>query len=455
MTNKERWKLLLGDKRFREKSTPIPSDGRNPFENDYGRLISSAPIRRLQDKTQVFPLEQSDYIRTRLTHSLEVSYIGSSIAQSIEKILLKRGDIDMEDKGSLSSLLRVAGLVHDLGNPPFGHFGEEAIKQFFQDYFSENKTTSLNDLEKSDFKYFDGNVQTLRILSKLYYFGDEFGYNLTFSSLASVVKYPSNSMDGNKNPSTEIAKKKFGYFVTETEIYKRISDYLKLNNKRSPIVYLMEAADDIAYSAADIEDGVKLGIVTIDEIREIFKENLDKNKDIVLKKIDDLKVEFSKDKQICQSIIIQKFRIETQRVMIQEVINTFEQNYDAVMTGNLQKELIDISDAKDIRKSYKKLQSFVFNEKFILKKEIAGWEAITGLLKIFVTASNSENFKKDGNNYQARLYNIIAAAHRKVYEVEQYHNPEYKKLQLIVDFISGMTDSYAIHLFQELKGIKL
>ena len=131
MENKNKWKLLLADKRFREKSETIKSDGRNPFENDYGRLISSAPIRRLQDKTQVFPLEQSDYIRTRLTHSLEVSYIASSIGQSIEKFLIEQKDIKLEQKGYLSSLLRVAGLVHDLGNPPFGHFGEEAVKKFF------------------------------------------------------------------------------------------------------------------------------------------------------------------------------------------------------------------------------------------------------------------------------------------------------------------------------------
>lgn len=135
MSYKEKWKLILEEKRFREKSATIESDGRNTFENDYGRLISSAPIRRLQDKTQVFPLEESDYIRTRLTHSLEVSYLASSIGQSIENLLLNKKELDISLKGNLSSLLRVAGLVHDLGNPPFGHFGEEAIKKFFKQYF--------------------------------------------------------------------------------------------------------------------------------------------------------------------------------------------------------------------------------------------------------------------------------------------------------------------------------
>lgn len=455
MTNKQRWELLLGGKRFRGKSTTSDTDGRNEFENDYGRLISSAPIRRLQDKTQVFPLEQSDYIRTRLTHSLEVSYIASSIGQSIEKYLLDIGDIDESQKGNLSSLLRVAGLVHDLGNPPFGHFGEEAIKKFFKDYFEQN-TTSLSDLEKSDFENFDGNVQTFRILSKLAYFGDEFGYNLTYSSLASIIKYPSNSIDGNKNPYTEISKKKFGYFVTETEKYKEISDYLKLRNKRSPIVYLLEAADDIAYSAADIEDGIKLGIININTVKKIFSKNLDHNKNEVIEYLDSLIEQYKNEKYIDDSLIIQKFRIFTQRKMIESIIECFKSNYEEIMLGEFESEIIDKSAASDIRKSYKKLQYSIFNDKTILKKEIAGWEAIYGLLKIFIKATKSINFKSTGNTYESRLFNIISASHRKVYEdVENYNVNEYKKFQLVVDFISGMTDSYAINLFQELKGIKL
>lgn len=460
MEYKDKWQLLLGEMRFREKSPTIPSDGRNPFENDYGRLISSAPIRRLQDKTQVFPLEESDFIRTRLTHSLEVSYIAGSIGQSIEKILLDKKDITINEKGLLSSLLRVSGLVHDLGNPPFGHFGEEAVREFFTDYFRKEKDVTesnvLDELERADFENFDGNVQTLRILSKLYYFGDEFGYNLTYSSLASIIKYPSNSLDGNKGKSSgEIAKKKFGYFSTEKETYDEINDYLKLNRRRSPIVYLLEAADDIAYSAADIEDGIKLGIINIFDVKDIFSKNLTTNKESVIKKIDELIDLYSK-KKINKSIIIQKFRIHTQRMMIEEIINSFVDRYDEIMNGTLEEEIIEISKASDIRKAYKKLQYKVFDDKNIVKKEIAGWEAIYGLLKIFTRASQSPNFKDEGNTYESRLYKMISSSHRIVFEeVETYKKNEYKKLQLIVDFITGMTDSYAINLYQELKGIKL
>jgi len=437
MSYKDKWTLLLSDKRFREKSSTIPSDGRNPFENDYGRLISSAPIRRLQDKTQVFPLEQSDFIRTRLTHSLEVSYIGSSIGQSIEKKLLEKNDLDISLKGNLSSLLRVAGLVHDLGNPPFGHFGEEAVKTFFQDFFANNKTT-------------------FRILSKLSYFGDQYGYNLTFSSLASIVKYPSNSVEGNLGKdSAEIAKKKFGYFQSEQKKYKTINTQLQLGNRRHPVVYLLEAADDIAYSAADIEDGVKLGIINFYDIRKIFENHLTNNKEGVLKKMDFLIEKFREDSE-SENLMIQQFRIFTQQLMIEGVVNAFEEHYEKIMNGTLEAEIIDVSNAADVRKAYKKLQSRVFSDKNIIKKEIAGWEAVYGLLRIFCEEAKSPNFTISGNTRENRFYKIIASSHRKVFEeIEEYNNEEYKKLQLIVDFISGMTDSYAISLFQELSGIKV
>jgi dGTPase len=472
MNYKEKWSLLLGEKRFRQKSSTINSDGRNTFENDYGRLISSAPIRRLQDKTQVFPLEESDYIRTRLTHSLEVSYLASSIGQSIENFLLKKKELKPVLKGNLSSLLRVSGLVHDLGNPPFGHFGEEAIKKFFERHFKNNKTT-LTDLEKADFENFDGNVQTLRILSKLYYFGDEYGYNLNYSSLATIIKYPSNSIDGNKKllsldkynsleseekkkHTYEVSKKKFGFFQTEKETYKEIDNYLKLGHRRHPVVYLLEAADDIAYSAADIEDGIKLGKVDLNDIERIFSEHLKENKETVLKKLKDLRKEYENEKNVDSSLIVQKFRIFTQQIMIGSIVKSFEEHYDDIMQGKLENEIIDISAAKDIRKAYKNLQYIVFDDKSILKKEIAGWEAIYGLLDIFVEASKSKSFIVTGNNLESRLYKIISTSHRKVFEdIEKYSNDEYKTLQLIVDFISGMTDRYAIRLFQELKGIKI
>ncbi len=457
---KERWTELLEPYTFRDRHKRLEFDGRNPFENDYGRLISSSSIRRLQDKTQVFPLEQSDFIRTRLTHSLEVSYIASSIGLSIEKYLIESNKLDENLKGHLSSLLKVAGLVHDLGNPPFGHFGELAVQQFFKDLFAKDEDKykkMLNPQEQADLINFDGNVQTFRILRRLHYFGDEFSFNLTFPSLASIIKYPLNSLEGNQGKETDVWKKKFGHFISEKESYQEISQKLKLNNLRHPIVYLLEAADDIAYCAADLEDGVNLGITSHEDIRKVFKKNLDYNSDLneVLDKLYEDIVIKGNDKL---NVVVQNFRVKAQAKMIEHVIQSFKDNYESIMTGKLSKELLYESKAKDIRESFKKLQYIVFDNKKIMQTELAGWEAIYGLLDIFVNGILSPEFSPDNNNRENRLYKNISTSYRHIYEkygAKYYDREHYNKIQLVVDFVVGMTDSYSVSLYQKLKGIKL
>jgi len=452
----KKWEQLLNPETFRSRSDIKKFDGRNPFENDYGRLISSAPIRRLQDKTQVIPLEKSDYIRTRLTHSLEVSYIGSSIGKSIEQFLFEEKELDEQKySGHISSILRCAGLVHDLGNPPFGHYGETAIQEFFNEYFSDTPNILQNKREIEDFKNFDGNVQTFRILRKLSYLVDEYSYNLTFPTLATIIKYPSPSDLGNKKKNAKrIAEKKFGYFISEQEDYDKINEVLGLNNNRHPLVYLLEAADDIAYSAADIEDGAKLGIIGYEKIREVFKENLDENNDL----IDILDNIYKENKKTLDrlSLTVQQFRIITQGKMIEGVINCFKDNYDKIIEGEFEHELLDKSSGSDIRKAYKELSYIIFDNKNITQTELAGGEIITGLLEVFINASKNESFQAKGNSRESRLYKNISSSYRYIYEnLNKYPNVEYNKIQLITDFISGMTDTYALNLYRKLKGIRL
>ncbi|WP_149303973.1 dGTP triphosphohydrolase [Pareuzebyella sediminis] len=451
----KKWEQLLQPLTFRNRTKAREIDGRDPFEQDYGRLISSSPIRRLQDKTQVFPLETSDYIRTRLTHSLEVSYIGGSIGKSIEKYLIEKKELNQDFKGQLSSLLRCSGLVHDLGNPPFGHFGESAIKDYFKEYF-EKSEVKLTKQEKADFENFDGNVQTFRILRKLHFFKDEYSFNLTFPTLASIIKYPSNSLEGNKKKEAkEIRNKKYGYYCSEESDYQEISKKLGLNGKRHPIVYLMEAADDIAYCAADIEDGVKLGILNYETLRRIFDENLKANRDL-LEILD--KMHKGNDNKLSDklSLTVQQFRVETQGRMIEGIVDCFKKNYVKIMDGGFQYELIDKSTGNDIRKSFEALQTVVFDNKKIMQTELAGWEIIYGLLDIFVPATESENFKAGGNTKEARLFKNISSSYRYIYsEYNKYDNEAYNRIQLIVDFIAGMTDTYALNLYRKLKGIRL
>ena len=254
------WEKLLQNKRFRNtRSSIIDNDARNHFDNDYSRIILSPHFRRLQDKAQVFPYDDSDFVRTRLTHSIEVSCFARSLGLAVEKRLYELKELPEKSLGYIPSLLSTAGLLHDIGNPPFGHFGETCI----QDFFTHSEILDdLNEEEKNDFLKFEGNPQTLRILRKLGPAIDEYSYNLTFPTLSSIIKYPHSSISGNKQASTKSSEKKFGYFQAEKDDFQIISDSLGLGNKRHPLVFLLEAADDIAYSVSDIEDGCKKGIIT-------------------------------------------------------------------------------------------------------------------------------------------------------------------------------------------------
>lgn len=451
----KRWNDYLRDERFRTPSTRSKYDGRDPFENDYSRLISSAPFRRLQDKTQVFPLEKSDFPRTRLTHSLEVSSIARSIGKSIETILLDKQLLPEKFKGQLSSLLSAAGLVHDLGNPPFGHFGEKAIQSYFQEYFSTHETT-LNPQEKADFEKFDGNVQTLRILRKLYFLIDENGYNLSYPTLHVIVKYPCSSIDGNAGKHMpNIKHKKFGFFCSEQEDYKLITEKLKTNYNRHPLTFLLEAADDIAYSSADIEDAVKLGVLDSNTIIEVLSPFIPNSKIELLN-------EFKKSYRILKNtnldvndIAIQRFRISIQRILIESIIDEFVNNYEKIMSGKYENELLEKCKCHKIKKGLDAIMKIILNDKRVINIELAGWNIIRGLLAEYIPACLKEDFKKDSKTKEGRLYQTISSSYRYLYERHNdYPNDTYKRIQLITDFISGMTDNYALELFQKLKGIR-
>ena len=465
MSFDKRWDKLLTRQRFRPVASTAPTDHRDPFENDYSRLIPSPFIRRLQDKTQVFPLEKSDFIRTRLTHSLEVSSIARSIGKSVESELIKRGELNLEYAGYIPSLLLTTGLIHDLGNPPFGHFGETAIKDFFTSHFRENPETAkrFTDRERADFENFDGNVQALRILRKLHFLLDEYSYNLTFPSLSTIIKYPRTSLEGNKGKAKKhICEKKFGYFVTEEDDFNRINAALELNSNRHPVTYLLEAADDIAYSAADIEDGVKLGILNFETIQTIFESCLGRDEPGYVYLLDKLSKDHKELKDIGLDrldITIQRFRIASQSMMIVAVVDEFLNNYESFMDGTYPEEILDRCKHAPIRQAYKKLLELVIKNKKIIHAELAGYQVLTGLLEEFIPACLEEDFGKEGgNNKPNRLYSIISSNYRHIYENHNPYrkiNPLYSKYQLVVDMLSGMTDHYALTLYQNIKGIEI
>lgn len=269
------WKSLLSTNTRRLRSRIKLSDIRNDFEKDFHRILSSPSFRRLQDKTQVFPLSENDFVRTRLTHSLEVLSFARSIGQSIgKKIIEEKMDENFgyEELNAISTILSSAALVHDR-NPPFGHFGEDTICMWFKKNLSKIKVKNengemkkiseiLNEQMIADLENFEGNAQAIRVVSKLHFIVDENGMNLTYALLNTLIKYPVSSLDINKN-SGNIKDKKMGYFLAEEDLFFDIVNstgtYDKEKNTicRHPLTFLLEAADDIAYATADIEDGIK------------------------------------------------------------------------------------------------------------------------------------------------------------------------------------------------------
>ena len=275
-----RWEQLLSVKRTRgngAKARYVKStDLRSEFEKDYHRIIGSASFRRLQDKTQVFPLDKSDFIRTRLTHSLEVSSIAKSLGQNIgENIIVYKKDSSFTPKmkEDICSILQCAGLIHDIGNPPFGHFGELAIQEWFQehlpqmDYYGQTIDKVLTPQMREDLYHFEGNAQALRLVSKLHFLVDEQGMNLTYALLNTIVKYPVASTEINRC-SGDIKDKKMGYYFADAEIFEDIERETGTNGSRHPLTFILEPADDIAYKTADIEDAFVKGFLSYYKILE-------------------------------------------------------------------------------------------------------------------------------------------------------------------------------------------
>ena len=266
-----RWSRLLAAARPRASAGGrYGGDGRSAFEKDYHRIIGSASFRRLQDKTQVFPLDKSDFVRTRLTHSLEVSSFAKSLGQTVCREIMAKGldgEMTPERAADVCDVLLCAGLIHDLGNPPFGHFGETVIREWFREhldrltYKGRPLAHYLTEQMRRDFLYFEGNAQALRLVSRLHFMVDEHGMNLTYALLNAMIKYPVASTGIDKK-SGDIRAKKMGYFAAEEALYRDIAAATGADGVRHPLAFLLEAADDIAYRTADIEDGFKKGMLS-------------------------------------------------------------------------------------------------------------------------------------------------------------------------------------------------
>lgn len=447
-------------KKEREQSQ---SEVRTATERDYDRILFSTPVRRLADKTQVFPLERNDSIRTRLTHSHEVANlarsIGIDLAFNYDVFACLGSDYA---KRNVPAMLSAIGLAHDLGNPPFGHQGEEAIRSWFRDnpkvFSVKDGDKSLTEAMKQDFLLFEGNAQTIRLLTRLQIIDDEYGLNLTCGTLAALMKYtvPSNKIDNKKEP--HVAKKKFGFFQSEVDIVKDIWDKTELSEgKRHPLTYIMEACDDIAYTVLDAEDAVKKKLVSFHDLIAFLRHY--ENGDDLIKRVCDKACEDNSKYRKEQSslspselndISMQMFRVYAIGAMVSSVSKAFIDNKKEIFQGGFSKDLLNVSEAVNLKNNLKAFdRENAYKHRTVLEVELQGFQTIRGIMDYLWKSINTEKDKR--NPFETYIYERISENYRRTYENTTSLPERYRQLQLMTDMVSGMTDNFAIDFYDELK----
>lgn len=464
------WDKYLSPERLRKSGThaSVDWDLRNPFESDLGRVIFCPALRRMHDKTQVIPLTSGDTILTRLTHSMMVMSVAESLAhiytrtEAFKKIY---GEKAYDYDASISAILRTAALLHDIGNPPFGHKIEKAIQAYFKNIpnlFIKKNFDKLSDRQKADLLHIEGNVQGFRILRHLALAKDEFSYNLTMPTMATIVKYPYSSLRGNKDYKDGFPheQEKFGYLDAEENEYFKICDTLGMRHEghRHPLTYLLEAADDIAYSVCDLEDVYKNGLIETAQIKKTFeqvKKEYIKNNNYSFSdtKIEDLFSNLDSDDSLTEEINMQNLRIQLQSKMIVECTKTFCEHYQEIMEGRYKGELLEDCgcDVQILKKLCKEIVSSIFDSPDIHQKIEEAINAVkyilTGLLNSILLLN--VNTQIDAPEYL--LYQKISLNYRKVACERGVNIPTntYKKFLLATDYVFGMTDSFLMNIYND------
>ncbi len=469
------WDKLLCAKREREHISPNPNDVRTEFRKDYHRIIGSASFRRLQDKAQVYPLNRGDFVRTRLTHSLEVSSFAGSLGDTIFRRLIeeKKPEVDEIVRENCCDILECAGLVHDIGNPPFGHFGEFSIRQWFEENLPrltfKGKPVSelLDDQMKGDFLNFEGNAQALRVLSRLHCLMDmDTGMNLTYALLNTIVKYPVNSTGINKK-SGDIRTKKMGYYLSEEPLFRDITERTGAGGCRYPLTFILEAADDIAYKTADIEDAAVKGLLDYHRIiAELlsakFSEKCGSPEE--MKILENAAAELEKSFRSAESFnmrdpqlkAVQRWIVKLQNMLIYAASDAFCENYELIMRGEFKNELLAASSANVLAYALGDIAyRYAFRSSAIVRSELSENSMMTLLLDKIVGAAlrfdtdEQRIFDRDLTEVLSENYlEICKRACVGKSDAEQC----YRRLLFATDCVCGMTDSYAEEFYRMING---
>jgi dGTPase len=436
------WRKLISAQRFgMEEVDNRRQENRSEFQRDYDRLIFSAPFRRLQNKTQVFPLPGSVFVHNRLTHSLEVSSVGRSLGHDVAMAILgKRPELQDSFLPEIDAIVSAACLAHDLGNPPFGHSGERAIST----YFSEGRGLELKDKlsggQWQDLIHFEGNANAFRLLTHQFEGRRKGGFAMTYATLASIVKYPFSS-------SLAEAKGKFGFFVSEEESFRRIAGALglkRLNDDplkyvRHPLVYLVEAADDICYQVMDIEDAYKLKILTTEETIRLLMDYFEE------KRQEKIRETFTRVSDRNEQIAY--LRSSVIGLLIRECTQVFVDNEEAILEGGFEGALIEHL-SEHASKAYANCKTVSFHKIYrshnVLDIELAGFRVINTLLDLMIDAVTSPE-----KAYSQLLIDRVS---------DQYSikAPQLcDRVQAVLDYVSGMTDVFALDLYRKINGNSL
>ncbi len=469
------WSKLLCAERERSLISANPLDIRTEFRKDYHRIIGSASFRRLQDKAQVYPLYRGDFVRTRLTHSLEVSSFAGSLGNTIFRRLIEADTPGITEivRENCADILECAGLIHDIGNPPFGHFGEFAIRQWFSDnlprlsFKGKSANELLNDRMKADFLNFEGNAQALRLLSRLHCLIDlESGMNLTYALLNTIIKYPANSLEIDKKCGN-ICRKKMGYYLAEEELFQKITEKTGVGSSRYPLTFILESADDIAYKTADLEDAAVKGLLPFDALAEELRSGKYRSQcrsDEEKAELDSAVEALLHSKQSADKFgmkdsgkrAISRWILKMQNELIYAASDAFCDNYEKIMNGGLNEELLSATSVRVLADAFSDIAyRYAFRSSGIVKDELSEDAAMAFLLDKITRAALSFDTEQ-ARGYDRDLIEVLSENYLQICKraCEGKNDAEqcYRRLLFATDCVCGMTDGYAKEFYHSLRG---